>query len=98
MSRDSGVAELVCVRGVGTGKSVLAGRKGSGGQLGRAASSRKTARSDYEEQRIMLQLQAVERMKEMVQARPLMQAPPSLHPPYTEHVTLMGPTCNPRVL
>lgn len=38
-----------------------------GGSLARAASGRKTARSDYEQQQIMLQLQAVERMKEMVQ-------------------------------
>jgi hypothetical protein len=42
-----------------------------GGSLARAASGRKTARSDYEQQQIVLQLQAVERMKEMVQVRRL---------------------------
>jgi hypothetical protein len=39
---------------------------GGGGSLLRAA-SRKGARSDYEEHQIVLLLQAVERMKEMVQ-------------------------------
>lgn len=75
------------MHGVWAGKSGVAGRKAGSGQLGRAASSRKTARSDYEEQRIMLQLQAVERMKEMVQARPLTQAP-SLHPPCQHRICL----------
>ena len=51
-----------------TGKGVYARGKAPGGSLLRA-SSRKTARSDYEERQIVLLLQAVERMKEMVQAR-----------------------------
>lgn len=50
-----------------------------GGSLARAASGRKTARSDYEQQQIVLQLQAVERMKEMVQVRCLTSHTLSAH-------------------
>ncbi len=49
-----------------------------GMSLARAASGRKTARSDYEQAQIMLQLQAVERMKEMVHVSrltPILLAP-----------------------
>ncbi len=53
----------------GAAKSGLPKKDRVGGQLLRAASARKTARSDYEEHQILLQLQAVERMKEMVQVR-----------------------------
>ena len=51
------------------GKLGLGRKDRPSGGLARAASSRKTARSDYEQAQIVLQLQAVERMKEMVQVR-----------------------------
>ena len=53
----------------------------SGGSLLRAA-SRQRARSDYEEHQIVLLLQAVERMKEMVQVGGLTSlSDPHLHGP-----------------
>jgi hypothetical protein len=56
--------------GNGAAKNGLSKKERAAGQMQRAASARKTARSDYEEQQILLQLQAVERMKEMVQVPP----------------------------
>ncbi len=44
--------------------------KGKGGFLQRAFSGRKAARSDYEEQQMLLGLKAVEKMKQMVLVRP----------------------------
>ena len=43
--------------------------KGKGGFLQRAFSGRKAARSDYEEQQMLLGLKAVEKMKQMVLVR-----------------------------
>ena len=43
--------------------------KGKGGYLQRACSGRKAARSDYEEQQMLLGLKAVEKMKQMVLVR-----------------------------
>ncbi|BDA48420.1 probable nuclear receptor corepressor 1 at N-terminal half [Coccomyxa sp. Obi] len=58
-----------------TGKLGLGKKDRPSGGLARAASSRKTARSDYEQAQIVLQLQAVERMKEMVQVPPQILCP-----------------------
>ena len=54
-----------CVRAAKLGLAA----KGKGGFLQRAFSGRKAARSDYEEQQMLLGLKAVEKMKQMVLVR-----------------------------
>ena len=54
--------------------------KGSkGGLLQRGMSGRKAARSDYEEQQVLLGLKAVEKMKQMVLVSPCAQSTAAAH-------------------